>query len=137
MGHHAIGQKIKGSHLPKPQDISVGGGLRQGIFAVFDFYTQQLWRWVLFEYRTFDSELAMCTGNPWVVLSIPTPIPMETHTHSLGMGFWRVCTQLTHGSGGYKPMAGIPGYTTVSGRQWIKTARLVSTEEWAADNDSE
>jgi hypothetical protein len=33
----------------------------------------------------------MGMGNPWVNLSIPAPIPTETHTQEMGMGFLWVC----------------------------------------------
>jgi hypothetical protein len=34
-----------------------------------------------------DAGLVMCTGYPWVNLSIPAPIPVGTHTRSHGYGF--------------------------------------------------
>ena len=33
--------------------------------------------------------LVFCMGNPWVILTIPVPIPAKTHTRAAGMGNYR------------------------------------------------
>ena len=32
------------------------------------------------------SQLVICTGNPWVILAVPIPLPTKTHTRAVGTG---------------------------------------------------
>jgi len=47
----------------------------------------------------------MGMGNPGVFPGIPIPLPIETHTLAAGIGFLPGPQNLTHGSGGYRPVA--------------------------------